>query len=302
MRWLVGVVGAVGIVMVAMVLCGCQSGSASRATPVREEVTELQSQEWLYEVMRYLYRWHIDERDVDRVIAGGEVVFLVREVTPRLDHDDRSRFGEVVLPQFQLAVKVKRADYSIPELGVEVKNERFKVTSVVRSSDSQERGAGFAKVRVAYSEMREALFRTRNQTLFPEGELLERMRDAVRTQVMKELPNRRVEAGPQLVHLAPLSPVSNDAWVFWESGRMLIRIASDIDLANPAVWDHDELAVKLYDLDKSVVVSLDEVAGSNAFMTRDQAGRVLYNTVVLGRRLEMTPPNEAAADLGAPGG
>lgn len=35
---------------------------------------------------------------------------------------------------------------------------------------------------------------------------------------------------------------------------------------------------------------LDEVAGSNAFMTRDQAGRVLFNSVVLGRKLELTPP------------
>jgi hypothetical protein len=38
------------------------------------------------------------------------------------------------------------------------------------------------------------------------------------------------------------------------------------------------------------VVSLDEVAGSNAFMTRDQAGRILFNCMVLGRRLELAPP------------
>jgi hypothetical protein len=54
--------------------------------------------------------------------------------------------------------------------------------------------------------------------------------------------------------------------------------------------------VKTWDVLNQVVVSLDEAAGSNAFMTRDQIGRALYNCVVLGRRLEI---NNAE---GAPGG
>ena len=47
-----------------------------------------------------------------------------------------------------------------------------------------------------------------------------------------------------VVHLSPLSEVANEVWMFWETGRMLIRFASDIDLENSAVWDHDELAVQ----------------------------------------------------------
>ena len=38
------------------------------------------------------------------------------------------------------------------------------------------------------------------------------------------------------------------------------------------------------------VVSLDEAAGSNAFLTRDQIGRALFNCVVLGRRIEVVNP------------
>ena len=70
---------------------------------------------------------------------------------------------------------------------------------------------------------------------------------------------------------------------------MLIRFASDIDLASPAVWEHEELAARLYDIDENVVVSLDEVAGSNAYLTRAQVGRALYNCIVLGRRVELQP-------------
>ena len=49
--------------------------------------------------------------------------------------------------------------------------------------------------------------------------------------------------------------------------------------------EHDELAVRIFDIDEQVVVSLDEVPGSNAYLTRDQVGRVLYNCMVYGKSL-----------------
>ena len=54
-----------------------------------------------------------------------------------------------------------------------------------------------------------------------------------------------------------------------------------------------ELAVDLFDVDEQVVVSLDEVGGSNAYLTRDQVGRALYNCIVLGRRLDILPLNSS---------
>lgn len=252
---------------------------------------QLTDQAWLYEIVRHLYRWYIDEKTVDAVVASNEVVFWVRELKPRLDDGDRSRFGEVIVPQFELGVKVKQADYTIPEMNVVVKNPSFRITSVSHVAPPVARPEGSTEVRVKYTDLRDELFRTRALAGFPEGELLERLRGAVRRQLAKEQPERLKEAPQrQVVYLAPLSPVANETWVFWETGRALIRFASDIDLSNPAVWDHEELAVKLYALDKKVVVSLDEVAGSNAFMTRDEAGRALFNCVVLGKRVELEPP------------
>ncbi len=73
----------------------------------------------------------------------------------------------------------------------------------------------------------------------------------------------------------------------------MLRFASDIDLSNPAMWEHDEMSVKLFDIDTQVVVSMNEVAGSNAYMTRDQIGRAMFNCIVLGQRVVLNPLQES---------
>jgi hypothetical protein len=245
--------------------------------------------------VRHLYRWYLDERDLDAVVASGEIVFWTRPLTVKLDEGDRSKFGEVVLPQLSLVVKVKQADYTIPELDTTVRNADFRITDVARLDAPMTKHEGATEIKADYQTLRDELFKTRMQSAFPEGELLDRLRAAVRAELAKSLAAKGGETSKeeQVVHLAPLSPIANEAWVFWETGRKLIRFASDIDLSNPAVWEHEQLAVKLFDIDSKVVVSLDEVAGSNAFMTRDEAGRALFNCMVLGKRIELTPGKAA---------
>ena len=68
---------------------------------------------------------------------------------------------------------------------------------------------------------------------------------------------------------------------------VLLRFSSDLDLANPALWKLGDLTVDTYDIDEQMVVSLDEAPGSNAYLTRDQIGRVLYNCIVLGKRFDV---------------
>ncbi len=262
---------------------------------------ELLVRPYLYDVVRYLYRWYLDEGDLDRLVHSREFVFWVRGLQPELDEDDRSRFGEIALPRLGIRVRVKLADYTITELETVVKSDMFKIVAVSRDL-TEERPPESTAVTVDYGEMRDELYRTRREARFPEGELLERLRRATRHELLKDSKRkaREAPAGLQVVHLAPLSPVANEAWVFWESGRMLIRFASDIDLANPTVWEHEELAVRTYDVDQQVVVSLDEVAGSNAFLTRDQVGRILYNCIVLGQRMELQPQAGQAIHQPAP--
>ena len=199
-----------------------------------------------------------------------------------------------------MTVSVKKADYEVPELDLKVKNDRFKIINVARGM-CPETADGYTVVKTSYEEMKDYGNKTRLLVRFPEGEFLLRLRRTAHEEIREYLQGREKEGLPfragtfeelekmdQVVHLSPLSEVANEIWIFWETGRMLIRFASDTDLENPDIWEHEELGIDLYNIDEQTVVSLDEVAGSNAYMTRDQVGRALFNCVVLGKRLVLT--------------
>jgi hypothetical protein len=265
------------------------------------ETPTLLEEDYLFEVVKHLYRWYLDEADFKKIVGKARIAFWVRQRRLTLDPGDRSQFGEIVIPDLGVHITVKKADYAIKELGLLVRHDGFKIINVARGRLPDARDE-YQVVTVSYQTMRDYAHRTRNLARFPEDALLMRMRLCARERILAYLENRE-KAGlenkignlkelrkqAQIVHLAPLSKVANDAWLFWETGRMLIRFASDIDLENPSLWDHDELAVRLYDIDEQTVVSLDEVAGSNAYMTRDQVGRALFNCIVLGRRVTLQP-------------
>lgn len=237
----------------------------------------------------HLYRWYLDETDIEKNADLEQMTFLVRSLHPDLDPEDRSQFAEILLPDFDVQIHLKKADYDIPELGVSIQTDRFKIIRVSRGKNPCTNDCSV--VQIPYSEMHTLLFRLRNETTFPGPELGKRLVTALEHRLHQDnLVNRdRDSDGEQVIHLAPLSPVANELWVFWETGRLLIRFASDIDLTNPAVWDHENLMVDVYDIDEQVVVSHHEAAGSNAYLTRDQVGRALYNCIVLGKRIAVTP-------------
>jgi hypothetical protein len=252
---------------------------------------QLSEKPYLFEVARHLYRWYLDEKDVAPEINRGEFVFWVRQLRLPLDEGDRSRFGEITLPRLGVRVRVKKPDYAVPELGLEIHGDTYRITNVARTDPGAVRPPDAVEVVVGYEELRDHLFRTRHLLQPPGRELLARTRAAARDELGAYLAahDMPIPDEPQAIHLSPLSPVANEAWVFWENGRVLLRFASDIDLSDPAVWEHEKLAVEIYDLDEQVVVSLDEVPGSNAYLTRDQVGRVLFNCIVLGRREFVEP-------------
>ena len=269
----------------------------ARAAEPAPDTTATIDKPYLYEVMRHLYRWYMDESDIEKVAGLKDVTFRVRPLHPKLDAGDRSELAEITLADFGISVEAKKADYTIEELDAVISNDTFKITRVSRDIAN---GEG-REIKADYAEMRDYLFRTRKDAQFPEGDLLMRMRLAARKELKKQVESTGgpMPEGVQVVHLAPLSPVANEAWAFWEAGRILIRFASDIDLANPAVWEHEDLAVRIYDIERQVVVSLDEVPGSNAFLTRDQVGRALFNCIILGKRIELDPKAAEAAEIPA---
>jgi len=286
--WKTSVRGLLLASLVAQPACRTSHPAEAAATPAPPP--ELVQQAYLFEIVRHLYRWQLDESEVDRLIASKQMEFWVRRLEPRLDPGDRSVLGEILLPQLTMTVKVKKADYTIEELGTLVQSRTFKITQVTRGQVPSRAPPGCRVLRVEMKEMRDYLFRTRRQQDYPDPVLIERMRGAFRAQAAKAgILATNAPAGEQVVHLASLSPVANECWVFWEAGRKLFYFASDIDLANPVVWQHEALTAHIFDLDKQVVVSHEEAPGSNRFLTRYQVSRALFNCIILGQRVVVPP-------------
>jgi hypothetical protein len=282
----------------AALLPACRTAPSPGAADAPAVPPELAQPAYLFEVVRYLYRWHLDESEVERILGSKQFVFWVRRLEPKLDPGDRSVLGEILLPQVGLTARVKKADYTIEELGVVVKSPSFRITRITRGQVSARPPRGCAVVELDMKEMLEYLFRTRNQRDYPDAPLVERLRQALRKEAARQgILATNAPTGEQVAHLAPLSPVANDTWVFWEAGHKLFHFASDIDLANPAVWEHQTLTVSIFDLDQQVVVSHEEAPGSNRFLTRYQVSRSLFNCIVLGQRITLPPyvPSGGAA-------
>ncbi len=280
---------ALAIVGSVFLLCACRSpGRRPEAVPLDPALSD---GNYLHEVVRHLYRWYMDEIDVEKEAERDHFTFRLRELRPELDPGDFSRFGEIVIPELDIYVTVKKPDYAIGHSDRRVTSDVYKIVNVARYPEPPVPPDRYREVRLSHSELREYLFVTRSRVRYPEGELLERMRAAVHEELEDEYPllPESADQFSRVVHLSPLSPVANEVWVFWEAGRLLLHFSSDLDLEHPETWESELPVVRAYDIDEQTVVSLHEVAGSNAYLTRDQVGRALYNCVILGRRLELPP-------------
>lgn len=269
--------------------------------PVPAEVLD---KTFLYEVSRHLYRWYLDEIDVESITEKTDLICLVRVLDMKLDEGDKSQYVEMIMPAFKLIVKLKKADYRIDELDVNVKSNGFKINNVARYVKDFEIPPGCVAVALNIEDMKSYLFKTRNKCEFASPELYERIKKAFRKEfndvLLKRTPADKLK-GERITFISPLSPVANEVWAYLEHGKFLMRCSSDIDLTNPEAWEHESLSFKLYDVLNQTVVSLDETAGSNSFLTRDQVGRALFNCVVLGQRIIVFAA-EAEKDMPRPGG
>lgn len=248
------------------------------------------SRDFLSEMLRHLYRWHLDETALLAIDDAAELEILARPLKPTLDAGDLSRYAELAIPRLSLLVTLKQADYSVPDMNLRITNSGFRLLRVERYESLPRASNAYETIRLPRKETLEHLFATRNRHEYPDAELRERLRRALRKQLVA--PGGPPPTAQQTFYVAPISPVANDLWAFWETGGKLIRFSSDADLKSKAYWEYEELGVRVYDLQSSVVVSLAEVPGSNAFATRDWAARVLFNCVVFGQRLTVVPEDD----------
>ncbi len=245
------------------------------------------SEDYLSLVMRHLYRWYLDETLLVAVDASDDIEFLARTLEPVLDEGDQSTYLELIVPQISYVVTLKKAHYDIPELDMKVENAGYRIIKAHKYDSMPAEREAYHRTVLSKKKMMDYLFQMRNVRVYPDEVLIERMRAAVRAEYAK-IGGEKVTT-PQTVYVAPISEVSNNLWVYIESMGKIVRFSSDSDMNSEAFWNNEKLGVKIYDLKDDVVVSLAENAGSNAFVTRDWAARVLYNCVVFGQRLVLTP-------------
>jgi hypothetical protein len=270
---------------------------AEQPPPAAPAVTGEVSDEFLALVMRHLYRWYLDETALVNVDASEELELLLWDATPALDGDDRSRYLEIHIPALAMQVMMKRADYALTELDMRVVNADYRVVRAGRISAPVDDPDRYQRRILNKAWLLGHLFAIRNERTYPDAALAARLRSAFQERYGDTVRGE----GPQTVYVAPISPVANNLWVFWESAGKIIRFSSDSDLGSAAYWSLEKLGVDLYDLAEDVVVSLAEVPGSNAYVTRDWAARVLFNCVVFGKRMVIDPPGLAPVpDAGNP--
>lgn len=276
--------------LLAMGLVGCATGpdrAPTRMATEAEWTDPLLERGFVFEVLRHVYRWHFDQ---SYLLEAGDLSTLdvwARRLHPPLDPGDRSEFAELWIPAVKTRVDLKWSNYAVPEMNLEVVDRCFKVQRVVRQVRAPASRSHYQVARWDLAEVRNHLFATRNERL----PVSESVRTAARRLVVDYL--NRVHPEPfredQVYYVAPLSAVSNDLWVFWETGRKLLLFSADTDLASPGFSQLSQLRMEVIDLEQDVVASTQEVPGSNAYVTKDWVGRLFYNCLLFGERLVRTP-------------
>jgi len=275
-----------------IVLCVLFLGMTLANASEKDWRNDCASKTFLSEVARYLYRWHLTPQQIQSATTGSIFEFWVRKLDYELDPDDHSIYQEIVIPKIGVRVVVKKTDYKIPELDLVVKGTGYRISSfnTVMASRYTSKRDEYKVVTFDYLKLKKHLFETRNDVSFPTPSLLREISKAASFQIENYFKRNKIPIPSNYerkIYVSPLSPVSNEIWVFWELGQLIFRFSSDVDIEHPAMWQHQPLQADIFNLDTQVIVSLTEVPGSNAYLTRDAAGRILYNCIIRGKRIDM---------------
>jgi len=252
---------------------------------------ELGGDEGFLAVAHYLYRWHLDESDFKRRDAAFQRQLWIRRLQFVADEGDKSRFLEVVLPAIGVAVTLKKTDYRIQELKLDIRSAGYRVVRITRVTAEELDAGDYARFEFDPGTLYARLFQERAEAAFPSDELLARAKASVSAEIAR-LGHPAAKTKECTLDFAPIHAVANELWAYWEEGKILFHFTSDVDLNNPAIWAHDTLSVAIYDVVTQTVVSHEEKPGEERFITRDQVGRALYNCIVLGKKSVVSTTGE----------
>jgi hypothetical protein len=279
-----------GSLIAVLALAGCVSSSnTTRKSAVQSgevSVGPLLEKQFVLDVVQHIYRWHFDQSYILEADKLDTLEVWARPLHPVLDAEDRSEFAEFWIPAVNMRVEMKRSDYKVPEMNLDIVDRSFKVKGVARQPHPPAPRSNYQVASFARTEVRDHLFATRTNRVALNENLRLTARKLIAEYLSKAHPAPFTE--DQVLHIAPISPVCNDLWTFWETGRKIMLFSADMDLSNPGFSQLSQLRMEVIDLDKDVVTSTKEVPGSNAFVTKDWVGRLFFNCILYGERVVRT--------------
>lgn len=270
-----------------VLFAGLRALPAAPATPtVLDE--RLRDQAFQFEVLRYIYLWYLDDRFFVSTAEAASFEIWVRPVEPRTrDAGDKSLYAEMWMPAAQILLRLKLADYSVPELNRLVKSPGFRVIRAVPLAEAPGPREGYAVFTHDRQKIYDYLQDTRSKPQVPDAALRQRLLAAMKETVKLHPPAD--PAAPQVFFLSTVSPVSGDLWILWVNEKTAIRFGGELGADEPDLLAVLPLHTQLFDLRTKVVASLLETEGSTGYITKDWAGRILYQCLVLGERVEVAP-------------
>jgi hypothetical protein len=260
---------------------------ASPATPTLLD-ERLRNPDFQFEVLRYIYLWYLDDRFFVNTAEATSFEIWIRPVEPRTrDPEDKSRYAEMWVPAAQIQLKLKLADYPVPELNRHVKSPGYRIIRAEPLPEAPAARADYAVFTLDRQKISAHLTDTRNKPQVPDLALRQRLLDAMRETVKLHPPAD--PTAPQVFFLSTVSAVSGDLWILWINEKTAIRFGGELGADEPDLLAVLPLHTQLFDLRTKVVASLLETEGSTGYITKDWTGRILFQCLVLGERVEVSP-------------
>jgi hypothetical protein len=273
------------LLCLGLLLVGARAAPAVTPPPLD---ARLQEPAFQYEVLRYIYLWYLDDRFFVNTAEATRFEIWVRPVEPRTrDPEDKSLYAEMWVPAAQIDLRLKLADYPVPELNRQVKSPGFHIIHAEPRSAAPAPRESYTVFTHDRAKIRDFLTDTRNKPQVPDPALRGRLLAAMRETAKLHPPAD--PTAPQVFFLSTVSPVSGDLWILWVNEKTAIRFGGEFGADAPDLLSLLPLHTQLFDLKTKVVASLLETEGSTGFITKDWTGRILYQCLVLGERVEVTP-------------
>jgi hypothetical protein len=191
------------------------------------------------------------------------------------------------VPAAQIQLRLKLADYSVPELNRQVRSPGVRIVRATPLATAPGSREDYTVITLDRQKIGTYLKDVRNRSQVPAPALRQRLLAAMRETVKLHPPADPTV--PQVFFLSTVSPVSGDLWILWVNEKTAIRFGGELGADEPDLLSLLPLHTQLFDLKTKVVASLLETEGSTGFITKDWTGRILYQCLVLGERVEVPP-------------